>query len=282
MLDAVQSRLDGVLHGPPGAAVRRRQGAEPVRRVDGGAQLLHRVRRVLGRRPGGSPARCHDLDVIGALRDEPPDRLSDPFGAVRLTVAPVEVAAAVRHRTPAQEQAWSDDIAPSHGLPDGERDAVATSVVAQRGHPGGKVGAQVPHRYDRHELVGVGDHVFVGPAFLAHLLIAREGEMAVCVDEPRQQGRVGMVHVGFRSPRHGAEGLHGRDPTPLDRDEGILEHHVVGRSREDPADSDGVRGGHGILHLQLFQSATTGVRAAAPPSLARRTRRSARRRSRAR
>ena len=169
----------GVDHRLLRPAVGGREPAEAVGRLDGGPELLRAVRRVVGDVPGGRAARRHDLDVVGAFRDELPDGGPDRVEAVGHPVAPVEVAVAVGHRPAAQEEARSDEVAAVDRLADDERHAVPAAVVPERRHAAREVALEVADRDQGHHLVRVEHHLLVRPA------VAGQGEVSVGVDEAR-------------------------------------------------------------------------------------------------
>jgi hypothetical protein len=227
----------GVHHGLLGSTVGGGEASQPVGSLHGHPELVGRVRRIVGEVPGGRAARGHDLDVVGPLGDQLADDGPDRLEPVGDAVAPPEMPAAVGDGSARQEEPGTEEVAPADRLADDESDAIAAAVVAEGCHPAGQVALEVPHRDERHHLVGLKRHLLVSPP------VRREGQVRVGIDEPGEERPVGEGVHGHRPEldRHLAGGADGDDAGAVHDHHPVLDDTARTRA-DDPGCSHGVPG----------------------------------------
>ena len=192
----------------------RRQPMEVVSLVGGGVEFIDRIGGHSRNGADGSSTGGHDLDVVGALVDQPADRPPDLRLSVGHLVAHVEMTAGAGDGSPAHQHPGTRNVASRESGLEAETDSVPGAVLTDGGDTRIQVLLHVHGAGEHHHLVGVGEHFGIVAA------IPRQAQMRVAVDQPRSQARLSQVEDGGirrRRLQNLLPGANGSDPVPTDQ-----------------------------------------------------------------
>ncbi len=225
VLDLVGTRCEHVTGGLCAQGVDAYAPSEPVGLQNGRPELLRGVRGTPRHRPDRTASRRHDLDVVHARLEDPPDHGSHPLRTIGFATEVPAVAAGDRDRATAQVEPGDGDVPESLGTPEIQRRLPHPSAVpecrdARAKRPPGVLGGEEGE-----------DAVRLLHRALKRGAVSGQDQMDMRVDQPGQQRVPGQVQdrrIGGPLALGVSSSVYLVDPAVAGDDRGIADRRRAG------------------------------------------------------